>query len=215
MPDNQLATALPAANLLMMEIRARRGRVAHPFTVAIDGRSGAGKSTIAGQVARGLNAALIPTDDFFAASITDAEWDQLSPEGRALAAIDWKRIRSEVLEPLRAERAASWRPFDFAAGQRPDGTYGYKNEPVEVGPSPVIIVDGAYSSRPELADLLDYTVLVEAPEPMRLARLGSREHSGFLAAWHQRWAQAEEYYFTKVRPSSSFHLVVNNKDRKI
>lgn len=215
MPDNLLATPLPAANLLMMEIRARRGRVPHPFTVAIDGRSGTGKSTIAAQVAKGLNAALIPTDDFYAAGITDEQWNKSSPEQRALDAIDWRRLVTEALEPLRAERGAAWLPFDFGAGPRPDGTWPMKQEPTQVAANPIIIVDGAYSSRPELAGLLDYTVLVEVAEPVRLARLAARETSpGFLTAWHQRWDAAEDHYFTKVRPASTFHLVVNNKDRR-
>jgi uridine kinase len=197
-----------------MEIRARRGRVPHPFIVAIDGRAGSGKSTVATQVARGLKAALVATDDFFAASITDAGWNARTAEQRAADAIDWRRLRAKALEPLRAGRSAVWHAFDFAAGLGPDGTYGLRTEPTEVAANQIIIVDGTYSSRPELADLLDYTVLVETAEPVRRARLATREKADFLAAWYQRWEGAEENYFTLVRPASAFHLVVNNKDRK-
>jgi uridine kinase len=214
MPDNRLVAPLPAANLLMMEIRARRGRVPHPFTVAIDGRSGSGKSTVAGQVARGLHAALVSTDDFFAAGITDEGWNGRSAEQRAADAVDWRRLRAEALEPLRGERSALWHAFDFAAGRRPDGTYGLRAEPTKVPANQIIILDGAYSSRPELADLLDYTVLVETAEPTRQARLAARENADFLTAWYLRWEGAEEHYFTQVRPTAAFHLVVNNKDRK-
>lgn len=214
MSDRLLAATLPAANLLMMEIKARCGRVPHPFTVAIDGRSGSGKSTVATQVARGLKAALIPTDDFFAANITDQEWKQRTAEQRAADALDWRRLRADALEPLRAEKSASWHAFDFEAGTRPDGTYGIKTVATEIPANRIIIVDGAYSSRPELADLLDYTVLVEAPEALRQARLKAREKADFLAAWYQQWNGAEEHYFTQIRPAYAFHLVVTNKDRK-
>lgn len=77
----------------------------------------------------------------------------------------------------------------------------------------MVILEGAYSSRPELADLLDFTVLVEAPEPERRARLAAREDPAFLADWHDQWEGAEEHYFEEIRPASSFHLVINNRDR--
>ena len=211
MPDEGFLAG--AANLLMMEIRARRGRVPHPFTVAIDGRSGAGKSTLAAQVARGLSAALLSTDDFFAADVTDQGWNGRTAEQRASEALDWRRLRAEALEPLRLGQSARWRAFDFSGGARPDGTYGLRPEPTELAARPVIILDGAYSSRPELADLLDFTVLVEAPEPERHARLAAREDPAFLADWHDRWEGAEEHYFEEICPASSFHLVISNRDR--
>jgi uridine kinase len=71
-------------------------------------------------------------------------------------------------------------------------------------PRPVILIDGAYSSRPELADLLDLTVLVDAPAGTRRARLALREEAGFLERWHSRWDAAETHYFTSVRPPGSF-----------
>ena len=40
------------------------------------------------------------------------------------------------------------------------------------------------------------------------ARLAAREDKGFLERWHARWDAVEEYYFTRVRPRSSYDLVV-------
>jgi len=75
-------------------------------------------------------------------------------------------------------------------------------------PAPVVILDGAYSARPELDDVIDVSVLIDIPTDMRLARLAAREEPEFLAAWHERWDAAEDYYFTQVRPRSAFDLVV-------
>jgi hypothetical protein len=72
---------------------------------------------------------------------------------RARDYMDWRRLRSEALEPLLQGNAAIWQPFDLAAGVRPDGTYGISTEIVRCEPAPVILLDGAYSTRPELADL--------------------------------------------------------------
>ncbi len=201
-----------ASSAVVAEIRRRMAaRPGRPVLVAIDGGSGSGKSTLAAAVAAELDAVIVPSDDFFAAEITDAEWDAFSPDERAAAAIDWRRLRTEALEPLLAGRTASWHPFDFEAGTRPDGTYPMATEAVTRTPAPVIVLEGAYSSRPELADLIDLAVLIDIPVTERHRRLVEREEEPFRDAWHARWDAAEDHYFTHVRTASSFDLVVTNE----
>jgi cytidylate kinase len=78
-----------AADTIVTEIRRLMANRTRPILVALDGPSGAGKSTVALLVAEALGAALIQSDDFFAADISDAEWDTRTPEARAADAIDW------------------------------------------------------------------------------------------------------------------------------
>lgn len=132
------------------------------------------------------------------------------PAPRVRDAIDWQRLRRTVLEPLRAGEYATWHPFDFAAGERPDGTYPMSTEMVQRAPAPVIIVEGAYSTRPELVDLIDLAILVVAPLSVRHERQAARDSPAFLEAWHRRWGAAEEFYFTKLRPSAHFDFVINS-----
>src|SRR6185437_4532853 len=89
-----------------------------PVTVALDGPSGAGKSTIARALAISTAGVLVPSDDFFAAQLTRAEWDARTPMERARDAIDWSRLRRCAIEPLRAGQRATWHSFDFGAGER-------------------------------------------------------------------------------------------------
>jgi uridine kinase len=191
-------------------VRRLLTRHTRPVLIAIDGPSGSGKSTFAVWLADQFDAALIQTDDFFAAGISDAEWDARTPEQRARDAIDWQQVRAQALEPLFAGKPAKWHPFDFAAGVRPDGTYALRSDFVEREAARVILLDGAYSTGEPLADLIDLTVLVDAPRKVRHSRLRAREERGFLAAWHARWDPAEEVYFSKIRPRSSFDLVVDD-----
>ena len=181
-----------------------------PLVVAIDGRSGAGKSTLASRVAKETGAAVVLLDDFFAASIPDVDWDRMTVEERGANVFDWARIRSEAIMPLLAGRVARWHPFDFESGQRADGTYGMKTQATEVEPASVIVVDGAYSAGPQLTDLVGLTVLVELSEEERWARLARREEAEFLAQWHARWTVVEDFYFSNVRPRSSFDLIVTS-----
>jgi uridine kinase len=109
----------------------------------------------------------------------------------------------QALEPLLAGRAARWRRFDFESGQRPDGTYGVSSHVSVVEPRAVIVLDGAYSTRPELADLVD------VPIAIRHARLAGREEASFLSSWHDCWGEPERLYFEEVRPPTAFDLVVS------
>lgn len=200
-----------AVDTVVTPIRARsvsgRGLV-----VAIDGRSGSGKTTVAEAVAQAISAVIVPCDDFFAASVSDEQWDRRTPEQRAADMLDWRRLKREAIEPLRTGLPARWYAFDFLAGPRADGTYPLQTTPTERLPKPVVLLDGAYSTRPELADLLDLRVLVEATSTSRQARLATREAADVLRRWHARWDLAEEYYFRHVRPPSAFDVVVQTDE---
>lgn len=203
--NNNLADACMK---VIAEIRRLLSRQPGPIVVALDGGSGAGKSTLASLIENGLDAALIQMDDFFAADIPDHRWDEFSVEERLEYAFDWQRLRESAIEPLLSGKHARWHAFDFEAGLRPDGTYGMQADPTEREPADVILLDGAYSACPKLADLVDLAVLVDVPVEERHARLASREDRSFLETWHMRWDPVEDYYFTHVRPRASFDLVV-------
>lgn len=200
----------PPDDAVIDAVRRLITRHDRPVLVAIDGPSGSGKSTLALGLVDEFQAALVQSDDFFAAGISNAEWDARTPEERAADAIDWRRVRVEALEPLLASRPAKWHAFDFAAGVRPDGTYAMRSNFIQRGPARVIVLEGAYSTGGALTDLIDLTVLVDAPKEVRHDRVQAREEREFLVAWHARWDAAEEVYFTHIRPRSSFDLVVTN-----
>ncbi len=172
-----------------------------PMLVVLDGQSGAGKSTLAAAVAVDTGAAVIDGDDFYSGG-SDAEWDARTPEEKVASCIDWRRLRSEALEPLPAGRVASWHPFDWDAG------HGLAERRIVCEPAAVVILDGAYTARPEFSDLIALSVLVDMPTAVRRERLIQRE--GAIDEWYERWGVAEQYYFTRVRPRSSFDLVVPN-----
>jgi uridine kinase len=181
-----------------------------PILVALDGGSGAGKSTLASQLEQELDSVIVQLDDFYSANIPDWEWDTRSIPERARDVLEWRRLRSDALEPLLACKPAKWHPFDFAAGLRPDGTYALSQQWVEKQPASVIILEGAYSTSPEIADLIDLTVLIDVPLLERHQRLDNRESDkSFLQRWHFLWDAVEGYYYTEIRPRSSFDLVVS------
>ena len=200
-----------AAATVIAEIDRRRSVRGRPLVVALDGPSGSGKSTLVAQVARELDTAVIATDDFYAFETTDDQWNARTPEERARDCIDWHRLRDEALVPLIAGLPARWQTYDFEAGGRSDGTYAARANFVELDPAPVIVLDGVYSARPELADVIDLMILVDAPREVRRQRLASREAREHLERWYARWGAAETFYFAHVRPEDAFDLVIGTQ----
>jgi para-aminobenzoate synthetase len=189
---------------IFTEIKKRAAITSAPFLVALDGRSGVGKSTLARRLAAELAATLVEGDDFYAGG-SEAEWDARSAAEKAALCMNWRRMRAEALEPLLAGRSATWHPYDFETGAV-QATHTRTAQPASV-----IILDGVYSGRPELADLVDLAVLVELEDGERRARLAKRESEYFLREWFARWDEAEEHYFANVRPRESFEVVVSGE----
>jgi uridine kinase len=157
--------------------------------LAIDGPGGSGKTTIASAVAAATGAALVHTDDFFMGR----------PASPGLAGYyDWRRLRAEALEPLRARRGAAFRRFDWERGHGLDGS-------VAVEPGDLVLVEGVFSAAPELCDLVDRSVFVDTPEAERLRRLRLRVAP---EEWDDDWLAAERRYFGRERMPSTFDLVV-------
>jgi uridine kinase len=193
--------SVPATQLEVMLAKLAVGRFT-PMLVGLDGRSAVGKSTLASQVAADTGAAVIDGDDFYSGG-TAAEWDAMTPAQKVAHCIDWRRQRP-VLEALSAGKPAFWHPYDWHAdGDRLAET------PTTCQPTPIVLLEGVYSARPELADLIDFRVLYEAPPDLRRDRVVLREGEDFRTEWNDRWSEAEDWYFSKVMPPEAFDLVLS------
>jgi len=188
-----------AHDTIVAEVQLHLSAHGAPLVVALDGRSGTGKSTLAATVALAVGGAAINVDDF---STGEIEGDSRPIEVIVEGAVDWERLRTEALVPLLAGETASWHPFDFASRA------GLDPRIISCSPAPVIILDGLYSTRPELGDILGLRILVEAPDNLRARRLAAREGADFMRVWQPAWDAREDYYFSVVRPRAAFDLVV-------
>lgn len=175
-----------------------------PYVVAIDGRSGVGKSTLSSTIAEPLQASVIEGDDFFAGGI---EIRSDSPAQRAADCIDWTRQRA-VLHAVRQGENAAWRAFDWDAF---DGRL--RSMVTTLSPRPIIILEGVYAARPELADLIDCKVLVTLADEQREKRLLARE--GTIGPWERQWHEAEAHYFQQIMPARRFEVIFEASDRTL
>jgi uridine kinase len=188
----------PAVRVLIRMLTARRDASTRPLVVALDGRSGVGKSTLAAELAGTLDGSVLDGDGFFAGGVmvrSDA------PGRLAADCIDWRRERP-VLEVLRQGSEAKYHAFDWEAFNG-----DLEPKPTVCVPKRVVIFDGVYSARPELADLVDVRVLLRVPDAVRMARLLLRE--GALGPWERQWQAAEDWYFQNVARPEYFDVVID------
>src|SRR5437763_6413659 len=85
-----------AADKVVFEI-SRLLQRKNPVLVALDGRSGTGKSTIAQVITSRVEGIIVVGDDFYSGGNDDA-WSGFSAQEKVDKGIDWQRMRAQVLE---------------------------------------------------------------------------------------------------------------------
>lgn len=208
------AGAQQPATILIARLRERVVPGADPVFVGIDGRSGVGKSTLAATVSKDFAGTrdsvgivtVIDSDDFYT-GISAEVWDRLTVAERADQVINRHRQR-DILERLRHCGVAKWHPFDWEAEDWDSGIVPLRPVPTVARVAPVVMLEGVYSCRPGLHDLLDLRVLLEVSCDVRRRQLLEREGDAYRADWESRWSTAEDYYFDRVMPPGRFDLVI-------
>lgn len=171
--------------LLLRELEALRDRGGRTVA-AIDGRCASGKTTLAAELHERYGFAVVHMDHFFLRP------EQRTPERYAQPGgnVDYERVLSEVLEPLRRGEAVEYRPFDCQSGTL--------SAPVRLEPTPVTIVEGSYSCCPALWERYDLRMFLTVERSEQLRRLTRRE-GDYVRVFQERWIPLEERYFAVCR----------------
>lgn len=172
-----------------------------PVLVGIDGQGGAGKSTFARAVVGELgDAAVVEGDDFYR-DLPDDERAALDPAAGVEQYFDWQRLRREVLEPVRrGDAVLRYQRYDWVRATMGDWVEQPMPDVV------VVVVEGVYTLRPQLRDLIDVAVWVETSEETRLRRQVERGENDDV--WIRRWVAAEDHYVATRDPRSAAVLHV-------
>lgn len=148
-------------------------RSARPAVIAIDGRSGAGKTSLAVELAARLrehrSVTLVHLEDLYPG------WDGLV-EGI-------ERCAASVLGPLRAGRTARWRAWDWAAASDGDERL--------TEPADIVVLEGVGAGAEPVRALCDAVVWIDAEAEDRRHRALERDGEAYAPHW-DRWAAQEE-----------------------
>ena len=202
----RLQSSAAVSSILDLAAERQKG-VDRPVVIAIDGPSCSGKSILATAVALRSGASVLEGDDFYRdtlPSLSTAQREAMSDAAVVDAVIDWVRLRDQALVPLRAGEAATFQPYDW------DANDGRLAPPRIIPAAEVIIVEGVYAARPELAELIDLTVYLGIDPGLRADRYAEREADD--PDWQRFWERGERHYFSVVRPPASFDIQLDDQD---
>ena len=170
---------------------------AAPVVLALDGRCGSGKTTMAATLAEQFpDSIVLHTDDFYLPPADRVPgWEQTP-----CANMDFARLRDEVLAPARAGKPVLYRAYSCR-----EGTY----LPVQqLAAQPLVILEGSYSHHPLLAGYETLQVFVTCSREEQTRRLQAREGERY-ANFAARWIPLEEGYFAQYRIEETADLAVD------
>ena len=149
--------------------------------VGIGGHGAAGKTTLARTVP---GAVIVSTDEFWTGA------------GFAL-----DRVKTDVLDPLRQGKAASYESWNWAT-KTSNGTR-------TIAAAAVVIIEGVCALHEMLRDAYDLKVWVETPREVCLTRAIERDGESERHQWINVWMPNEDAYIERDQPVQCADLVLS------
>ena len=169
-----------------------------PVTLAVEGGSASGKTTLSSLLEKLYSARTVHMDDFFLRP------EQRTPERLAEIGgnVDRERFIAEALSGLLSGGPITYRPYDCTAGALAD--------PITLEPKPLTVVEGVYSTHPEIERYYDLSVLLDIPEDIQRERVEKRNPT-LAHRFFSEWIPMEEVYFSATNIQSRIDLVIEIK----
>ncbi|MCE5172836.1 AAA family ATPase [Paenibacillus profundus] len=168
--------------------------------IGIDGCGGSGKSTLARKLKEECSdVTIVHMDDFY---LPSALIQNTPPTNKPVGAdFDWKRVLSQVLEPISQDKEGHYQRYDWET----DSLAEWHTVPI----GGIVIIEGVYSIRKELANKYDFTIWVDCLREIRLARGVERDGEAAHDMWEKNWMIAEDIYMEEHKPIERADLVVD------
>ncbi len=166
------------------------------YTIAIDGRSASGKTSLAKLLAEKIGAEVIHMDDFFLPKELRTEERLTMPGGN----VHYERFREQVLPFLKKEEPFVYQKFDCSVMEL--------GEECQINASKLRIVEGAYSCHPLLGDYMDMKIFLDISSKEQMARILERDGETKAKVFEQRWIPMEEAYFAAYEIKNLADMVI-------
>lgn len=173
------------------------GHAHAPILIGIEGFGGAGKSTIAAELAKHLGGTfIVGIDDFIVKEkLTEPSWDT--------GAFDRARLEQQVLIPFTNSQPASYQKLLWQTNQL--------SERIQIPVVDYLIIEGISSYHPDIEKYYDYKIWVETPIDVANSRGHTRDGSNENAQYWDLWSQNDLAYQQKHHPELVADFVIENK----
>lgn len=152
--------------------------------IAIDGRCGAGKTTLAAYLQEKYGCKVIHMDHFFLRPAQRTKERLSEPGGN----IDYERFLEEVLKPLKKGVPFSYRPFNCREQRL--------SSEIKAEPGEVMLVEGSYACHPRFREYYDLKIFLTVEKEEQLKRIEKRNGKEQAAVFREKWIPMEEKYFS-------------------
>lgn len=166
------------------------------LVVAIDGRCGAGKTTLSNYLASVYDASVVRMDDFFLPMELRSDERLKTPGGN----IHYERFIKEVYNNIKNALDFKYRKFDCHIMNYSDV--------VSVPYKSLIIVEGVYSLHPLFEDLYNFKIFCDVDKNEQKRRIIERNGEEQYKVFENRWIPMEEMYFKEFNVKQRCDMVI-------
>jgi uridine kinase len=175
-------------------LRLRHPKVGDTLFIAVNGRAGAGKSTLAKYIAENLNAEIVQTDDF-ATWQNPFDW--------------WPLLIQQVFQPIQnGTHTLHYGRRSWAQDHHPEAMVG---QPV----TRIMVLEGVSSSRQEFRPYISLTIFIDGPKDIYLRRglerdllKGNRDEAELVRLW-AGWCAEEDRHLLQDNPKQHADIVID------
>jgi len=180
--------------------------------IAIDGPTAAGKTTFADELAdamrkKGHDVFRASIDDFLQSRAQRYFLGRDSAQGRYEHAYNYSVFRRVLIEPFGMNGSTGFVTKAWDEQRNRQVEPKWLTGPVDA----TLIVDGSYLNRPELRDLWDASIWLDADAKVRTQRMLERDGIEPRSERAHRYAGAFKLY-EKTKPREAATLIVDNTD---
>lgn len=175
---------LPAVLAIEELIRSDDERI----IIAIDGRTGAGKTTISKYLHEKFGGNLFHMDDFYLQSHQRTKERLLEVGGN----VDYERFKREVLDVVERGEVVHYRPFNYH-------TMDFDAEFArDIPPKRLNIIEGTYCLNPYFGDPYDLRIFMDVEYHQQIENVIEREGTSELDDYIDKWIPKTDIYIERM-----------------
>lgn len=181
---------LPLFNVI--NDRLKKGRM----TLAIDGLSASGKTTLAKLLEEKYECTVFHMDDFFLQPFqrTKERYEEIGGN------IDRERFLDQVLKPLFKGEKIKYQPFDCSVMTLLNT--------IEVTPKKLTVIEGVYSMHPLFLPYYDYSVFLQIDKELQKERILKRNTPAVSKRFFYEWIPMENRYFESFNIKEKCNMII-------